>query len=69
MRKIAKVLKESCVACGECTHACKRSAIRVDRGMNAVVDEEICVGCGICSRECPAGCISIVQREEVTNEE
>jgi 2-oxoglutarate ferredoxin oxidoreductase subunit delta len=55
---IAKV----CVACGCCVVICLRAALRIDKGVRAVVDSEKCIGCGKCANICPAAVISITKR-------
>ncbi len=64
-RKKAIVLDE-CVACGCCEKSCPLGAIRVHKGLYAVVDERKCVGCGRCEKDCPAGVIEIVSKEAVS---
>ncbi len=65
LRKKAFVL-DGCVACGCCEKSCPLGAIRVHKGLYAVVDERRCVGCGRCEKDCPAGVIGIVSREAVS---
>lgn len=62
-KKVAKVDKNICVACGACKKECPKGAIRIWHGCYAAIDEGICVGCGKCSRICPAGCIEVMARE------
>lgn len=61
-KRYAEVDKKVCVACGECTHICRKNAISVKNGCYASVDADICVGCGLCSKSCPAGCITMLER-------
>lgn len=53
----AAVQTERCVACGCCVSVCPRAALRIHKGIYAVVTLAGCVGCGKCARECPAGSI------------
>jgi 2-oxoglutarate ferredoxin oxidoreductase subunit delta len=55
-------IAKGCVACGCCVAVCPRTALRIDRGVRAVVDSEKCVGCGKCAGICPAAVISITKR-------
>ena len=57
--KKAIVCAEYCVACGTCVKACPKSAIYIDRGVTAVVNESECVGCGKCEKACPAWLIKM----------
>lgn len=59
IRRKAHVFQDECVACGCCEKVCPRDAIRIDRGVWAVVDLEACIGCGKCVRECPASVIKL----------
>ena len=63
-KKYAVVDEKQCVACGECSHSCRKQAVSIQHGCFAVVDKELCVGCGLCSKNCPAGCITLMEREE-----
>lgn len=56
----ALVLRDECVACGQCVKDCPRDAISIHRGVYAVIDKEICIGCAKCSKSCPA---SVIQME------
>ena len=58
-KRLARVDRAHCVACGCCVKVCPLGAISVRRGVAAQVDVEKCVGCGKCARECPASVISI----------
>lgn len=58
-RRKAYIFRDECVACGCCESVCPLNAIRVDRGIRAVVEQEACVGCGKCVRECPAAVIAL----------
>ncbi|MCL1816071.1 MAG: 4Fe-4S binding protein [Clostridiales bacterium] len=57
--KIAHIAK-GCVACGTCITVCPRAALRIDKGIRAMVDAEKCVGCGKCVKNCPAAVIILV---------
>jgi 2-oxoglutarate ferredoxin oxidoreductase subunit delta len=59
------VIGDECVACGACVKVCPLGAVRIDRGITAVVDSEGCVGCGKCAAVCPAGVVVIAKREEI----
>lgn len=61
-KRLARVGKD-CVACGCCVKDCPMGALRIDRGICAVVDPALCVGCGKCAAECPASTISLTERE------
>jgi ferredoxin len=65
MSKKIATIGPNCVACGVCATACPIGAIRIDRGLRAVVDAGRCVGCARCERACPAGIIAITERQEV----
>ena len=67
MRKSKRIacIEKDCVACGVCVTVCPRSALKIDKGVRAKVDNENCVGCGICAKICPAAVISIIEREGV----
>ncbi len=55
-----------CVACGCCIKVCPRDAIRIFRGVRALIDTRKCAGCGKCSGECPAGIIKIIEVKQVS---
>lgn len=57
-RKLA-VVGKNCVACGVCELICPRGAIKVSRGVRAVVDDDKCIGCTKCEKACPAGIIEM----------
>ncbi|MGN0250954.1 MAG: 4Fe-4S binding protein [Oliverpabstia sp.] len=61
-KRVAKVDKGRCVACGACAKVCPRSAIRIVCGCYAQVAMDLCVGCGKCSAECPADSIGLIER-------
>lgn len=69
MAKRIAVISNQCVACGSCIKICPKKAIHIPKGITAVVNSEACVGCGKCAKVCPASVITIVQREEKTNDE
>lgn len=64
-KRIAKVNKEVCVACGACMKECKFGAITIKNGVYAQVDKNQCVGCNKCAKICPASVIDIIPRGEV----
>jgi NAD-dependent dihydropyrimidine dehydrogenase PreA subunit len=61
-KRLAKVTKDLCVACGSCIKVCPRGAISIYKGRYALVDESKCIGCGLCAKECPASIINISKR-------
>lgn len=61
-KQIAKVT-EQCVACGCCVKVCPLGAMKIEKGICAVVDAEKCVGCGKCREQCPASVIELIKRE------
>ena len=61
-KKTASVSKE-CVACGCCMKSCPLGAIRVHKGICALVDSTKCVGCQKCAVACPGQLISFVAGE------
>ena len=61
--KIAYIGK-LCVACGVCVPVCPKFALRINKGVRAVVDASKCVGCGKCEKACAAAVISIAERRE-----
>lgn len=62
-KRMAVVTTEDCVACGCCVKVCKMGAVRVERGLFAVVDMGRCVGCGKCAAVCPASVIEMEERK------
>lgn len=60
-KKVAAVA-QACVACGCCGKVCPKGAIRVYKGVRAVVGDA-CIGCGKCAKACPAGVIAIREVE------
>lgn len=69
IKRKAQVLKEQCVACGTCANVCPMSAIKIEAGVFAEVDQIKCVGCSKCEKECSASVIKIITREEVKSNE
>lgn len=63
IKRMAKVLKEDCVACGTCASICPMSAITIIAGVFAQVDPSKCVGCSKCFKECPASVIEMISNE------
>ena len=61
--KLAAVVVEKCVGCGQCREVCNFDAVRLDgRGNDIVektysIDPVSCEGCGICTRFCPVNAI------------
>lgn len=53
---------KDCVSCGCCLKVCPIGAIKIWKGVVAVVDSQRCVGCGRCAKECPAGVIELMER-------
>ncbi|NLI89158.1 MAG: 4Fe-4S binding protein [Epulopiscium sp.] len=62
-KKLAKVDRDYCVACGACKDECKFGAITIKQGVFALINGEKCVGCGKCSKICPASVIKMISRE------
>ncbi len=58
-KRLARVDREHCVACGCCVKVCPKGAIGVVRGVFARVEEALCVGCGKCAKACPASVIEV----------
>ncbi len=56
-RRKAWVPADDCVSCGACVKVCPKGAIKIYKGLYALVDEEHCIGCGRCAAECPAAII------------
>lgn len=48
--------------CQSCIETCPESAIRVEQGNSAVVDEELCIGCGKCQQTCEFYAISLLDK-------
>lgn len=67
-KRVAKVHRDFCVACGACMKECKFGAITIMQGVYAKIDETKCVGCGMCAKICPASVIEIINRGETHNE-
>lgn len=63
VKRKAKVLKDECVACGQCKKVCPRNAISIIKGMYSQVDENLCVGCKKCISVCPADVIELIELE------
>jgi ferredoxin len=64
-KRLAKITKDLCVACGCCVKVCPKEAISIYQGKYAQVNESKCIGCGLCAKECPASIITIEKREVV----
>ncbi len=60
-KRISKVERKLCVACGCCAKICPVSAIRIHKGIYAQINEEKCAGCAKCVAECPASIISMAE--------
>lgn len=58
-KKRAVVRQKECVACGCCVKVCPKSAISIERGIYARIQDALCVGCGLCARECPGTVITV----------
>lgn len=63
-KRLARVDRAHCVACGCCVKVCPRGAIRVVQGVFAQVEEALCVGCGKCAKACPASVIGMEAAEQ-----
>lgn len=59
VKKKAAIYAKHCVACGTCVKACPKSAIHIESGVVAVINNEKCVGCGKCTKVCPASIIEL----------
>jgi len=65
--KKAKILADTCTACGECAEACHFDAIRFDGPGNDRLDKTYriepfaCEGCGLCPLVCPADAIQSIE--------
>ncbi|NLL73389.1 MAG: 4Fe-4S binding protein [Clostridiales bacterium] len=64
-KRVAKLQKDLCVACGTCVKVCPKNAISIYKGKYAQVDESKCIGCSLCAKECPASIITIKTKEVV----
>lgn len=53
----AKVNKDLCNACGNCTEVCPSNAIEIKEV--AEVNEDECTDCGACVDECPSEAIKL----------
>lgn len=58
-KRLAKINKDYCAACGACTKVCPKGAISIYKGCYAAINAKLCLGCGMCSKECPAQAIAI----------
>ncbi|WBW95163.1 ATP-binding protein [Oceanirhabdus sp. W0125-5] len=63
-RKKARVDKDYCAACGACMKECPKKAIKIHKGLFAVIDIENCIGCGKCEKICPASVITLIKSKE-----
>ena len=61
-KKLARVNRQTCVACGACAKVCPRDAIQIKKGCYAESSLDLCIGCGLCAKTCPANSISIERR-------
>lgn len=49
-----------CLACGDCTSACRFGALKIDPGTGLpLVDTSMCTGCGLCVDECPRSLLEL----------
>ncbi len=55
----AKIRRENCTACGECSAICQFDAIETDDEGIASVNGMACEGCAVCARFCPAEAITM----------
>ncbi len=55
----AEVNPEFCISCRRCEKECPKSAIKIEKGIGAFIDEINCDGCGICASCCPTQAIDI----------
>jgi len=58
------VIKEKCIACGQCGSICPESAIRIIQNVS-VIDKKLCIGCCECLSFCPSRAIDIDWETEV----
>lgn len=58
--KKPQVFQALCKSCGACISACPNSAISLDTGNKAFVDEGKCLTCGYCTPVCPQFAIRII---------
>jgi len=54
----AKVDKEACIGCKDCSKVCFYDAIKMEEGL-AKIDQAACDGCGLCVSICPSDAISM----------
>ncbi|MFR7992755.1 MAG: DUF362 domain-containing protein [Lachnospiraceae bacterium] len=54
---MARVISDSCIACGACAGTCPVEAISEGDG-KFEVNAETCIDCGACEGVCPTGAIS-----------
>ncbi len=57
-----KLCPDGCMGYGDCVRACVFDAVRITRGMLAVVDRDKCTGCGKCVEACPKHIIRMVPK-------
>lgn len=62
-KKFIIEIGDNCVGCGVCSKICPKKAVKIEKGIKAVVDKEICIGCGLCVINCPAGIIKKVEQK------
>lgn len=60
-KRLAKVNRNDCVACGVCIKLCPKSAISIYKGLYASIQDSKCVGCGICVKNCPGTVIYLME--------
>lgn len=60
-KRLAKVNRNDCVACGVCVKVCPKAAISIFKGLFASIEESKCVGCGICLKSCPGSVIDLME--------
>jgi pyruvate formate lyase activating enzyme len=57
-----------CIACGACTGACPRDAIRLATPGHIEIDRASCARCGSCVEECVADAMQRIGREQTVSE-
>jgi pyruvate formate lyase activating enzyme len=57
-----------CIACGACTRACTRGAIRLAAAGGIAIDRAACARCGSCVEECVADAMRRIGRERTVSE-